>query len=85
MDIVLVTWVDAVLEDEHVGFDCAKHLAPLKRYNIGYLLVDNDDFITLLFGTIENCYKGNTAADKVLTIPRGMIVKIEQLEIKKSV
>ena len=84
MKIVLVTWLDACGETEHVPPELADKLSPIKRQNIGFLIERNDRWAKICFGTLENLYKDETAYDMLMVIPDGMIESIEELTIKEE-
>jgi len=77
---VEVTWVDACLEEAHIPLSGAETLTPLVRKNMGYVVRDDAEAITIQFGVIENIWKGNSASDIPFCIPRGAIKKIKELK-----
>ena len=79
MQRVEVEWIDACSNDAHFDVSVATSINPLARRNMGYLLADEKDKVTLCFGLIEDFHLQNVAVDNTLVIPRGMILKIHRL------
>ena len=76
---VEVEWIDACSNDAHFDVEVATSIKPLARRNMGYLLADGKDKVTLCFGLIEDYHLQNVAVDDTLVIPRGMVLKIHRL------
>ncbi|HUV45568.1 MAG TPA: hypothetical protein VMW45_00660 [Dehalococcoidia bacterium] len=79
MKIVEVTWVDAVIENEHLEMEALSLLAPLVRHNVGYLFWQDEEKVVLTFGTINNLFKGVTGYDQASAIPMCMVKDIKVL------
>jgi len=77
---VEVIWADACFEEAHIPLSGAESLTPLIRRNVGYVVCDDAEKITIIFGVIENIWKGNSAGDITLCIPKGMIKEIKELK-----
>lgn len=80
MQKVEVVWLDAATEEAHIPLEEALKLTPIERSNVGYLLVEDNDRILLAYGILNNMFKGLTAYDYSMEIPKGMIVKIKKLK-----
>jgi len=80
MRIIEVTWVDACLEEAHILLSGAETLTPLVRKNVGYVIHEDAEAIVILYGVIENAWKGNSASDIPLCIPKGMVKEIKELK-----
>lgn len=76
---VEVIWVDACIEEAHIPLSGAETLTPILRRNMGYVVHEDTEAMIILFGILENVWKGNSAGDVPLCIPKGMIKKIKEL------
>ena len=81
MKLVEVIWMDAMIEEGHIPPQAVEAMLPIERYTIEYVVDDNDDWVKLTYGTLENFYKGEQAYDMVLVIPRCMIKEVKQLRV----
>jgi len=79
MKIVEVIWMDACIEEAHISKETANALVALERRQVGYLYRETEEQITLVYGTIENLFKGDSALDLAMAIPRGCIKQIREL------
>ena len=79
MHIVEVIWFDAVKEEAHIKIESATQLTSLLRKNVGYVVKETDEEITLTWGIIQNLYHDETALDGGFLIPRCMIKDIKIL------
>ena len=79
MERVEVEWLDACSNDAHFSVEAATEIKPLARRNMGYLLADTKDKVTICFGIIEDYHLQNIAVDDTLIIPRGMVTKVHRL------
>ncbi len=77
MNLVEVTWLDAVKEDCTLQMEAIKAIVPATRHNVGYLVANEAGHVTLAFGDIHDLYRGKVAYDDMFTIPRCMIVEIK--------
>jgi len=75
-----VIWVDACIEEAHIPLSGAETLTPLVRRNVGYVVREDAEAIIIQFGIIENIWKGNSASDIPLCIPKGMVKEIKELK-----
>lgn len=80
MKIVEVIWMDACMEEAHINKETADALVALERRQVGYLYKETENEIVLVYGTIENFFKGNSALDLTFAIPRGCIKQIKELK-----
>lgn len=73
--LVEVTWIDAVSVsgDEWAEPEEAEEQTPAKTLSVGYLWVDNENYITLV-SLVNEIHLGYG-----ITIPRGMITEIRDL------
>lgn len=73
--LVEVTWIDAVSisGDEWAEPEEAEEQTPAKTVSVGYLWVDNDQYITLV-ALVNEVHLGYG-----ITIPRGMVTDIRDL------
>jgi len=78
--LVEVTWLDAMTEEAHIHREAVNALVPIQRRNVGYLLKLDDDSVVLCYGILENLYKGKTAFDMVMVIPKGMVLDVRKLK-----
>ena len=80
MNIVKITWLDAGFENTNMHLEQVKCMTPMLRENVGYLIMNNKKQVILSFGFIHDKEHGHEVWDGTLVIPKGMIVKIEQLK-----
>lgn len=73
--LVEVTWIDAVSVsgDEWAEPEEAEEQRPAKSLSVGYLWVENDEFITVV-SLVNDVHVGYG-----ITIPRGMVTEIRDL------
>lgn len=79
MKLVEVIWMDACIEEAHINKETANALVALERRQVGYLYKETDNEIILAYGVIENFFKGDSALDLAMAIPRGCIKEIREL------
>lgn len=77
--LVEVLWEDAGLEAIQMDAEQAIVLTSIKRKNAGYCLVNNKEKVILCFGVIADGEHGKTVYDQTLVIPKGIVIKIEEL------
>ena len=80
MKIVEVIWEDACMEEAHISKEVANAIIALERRQVGYLYRESEEEVVLVYGTIQNYFKGNSAFDCTLAIPRGCIREIRELK-----
>lgn len=79
--IVEVFWLDAGMEETQLDKENALDLSLMPRKNAGYLLQNRDDKVILCFGVIkDNDHQGKEILNKILVIPRSIIVKLRRLK-----
>lgn len=78
MRLVLVVWLDAVSEDASgwKSLDLIRKQRPPRIESVGWVLCENDEFITLVSS------KDNEDCDGDVTIPSGMIISIHELMVR---
>lgn len=81
MKIVEVVWFDAQSSLESMTLDEMKqHLKPLMTRSVGYLALDNKEYIILVFMNF-----GDEIFKHWQVIPRGMIKTIKEIKSNKNV
>ena len=75
MKLVKVTWKD-IVADLHTDED----IVPCESWSVGWIQEDNDEYLRLYTGFYED---GIELADKIV-IPKGCIVKIDNLKVTKD-
>lgn len=78
--MVLVEWDDAMEDDAAwAPFKKIAKLRPVRVHTIGYVIVDDPDFMTLANSVVQEdaTLGGNNV------IPRGMIRDVKELSVKK--
>ena len=78
MKLVEVIWDDAWVDPNDTSLEHAKELKPVRRQTVGYLVLENDSFLTLCadFFHGEPLKEVNTT----MVIPMGMIVEWWELK-----
>lgn len=79
MKMVLVEWLDACSDD--AGWKSLKKVrkqTPMVVRSLGYLVTDHADYVTVVGSHVE--FDDTTDGD--VTIPRGMIKSIVELQVK---
>jgi len=51
MDIVELTWLDAIGEDAELELEAALRISPVTRHQVGFVLAQDDFKVTIAFGT----------------------------------
>ena len=72
--------MDACIEEAHISKEIADDLVALERRQVGYFYKETKQEIILIYGTIENYFKGNAAFDLVMAIPKGCIKSMRELK-----
>jgi len=78
MKVVEVKWRDACYEKELTPLDIILDMGGLIRYNIGYLIQEDESGIVIVFGQID-FHNDKKAYEHVMIIPRAMIIRVETL------
>lgn len=73
-DTVLVDWLDAWSHDVTQGHEEAESNVPLQMHDVGFLIGDTDDGVTLAMSNGSSDYR------HIGFIPRGMIQKVKKLK-----
>lgn len=80
LDVWYVRWNDAhQTQDNHTDDDIDEFHVPCVTHSVGYLVRKSRKGVT-----IAACVDEDISYDRLLFIPRGMIVKMEQLSGKAS-
>jgi len=74
MDVVLVSWEDAVCNEAQCSYEHAKHDRPLMVHTAGLLIKDTKESVTLTSSYVETDEVKYTH-----TIPKTWVTKIEKL------
>ncbi len=77
-------WMDACIEEAHISNEMADALVALERRQVGYLFKETEEEVVLVYGTIENIFKGAMAFDLAIAIPKGCVKKITRLREDKN-
>ena len=77
--IVEVIWLDAMSTNDHLPLSVAESITPMERRSVGYLIKSDEDCVIITYGFITDFLEGKTACDQALVIPKGMIIKVEEL------
>lgn len=79
MKQIEVVWLDACCEEGPVPLDAIDDMEELIRRNIGYLVREDKERITIASGVIYNFHNDKDAYEHVMIIPRAMIIETELL------
>lgn len=76
--LVVVTWLDA---EADASWTARREVVskPAVVHSAGYVLVDNDDGITVAGDVGDKLADADQTVNRTLVIPRGMIVKVRRL------
>ena len=74
--LVEIVWYDAASDDAIYSKEEVETFKPITRRNVGYLLKDDGDYITITYGEIDFEEK---RYDHPLSIPKSMITGILRL------
>jgi len=80
MRLVEVEWIDAIGEDGELEMEAAMQLEPVKRKQAGFLIVEDEGKVNIIFGTYPNLIHGKDVADKTLSIPRCTVLSIREIK-----
>lgn len=76
---VEVEWLDAGLESAQLDEEEINHLTPMVRRNVGWLMVNDKEKVSLYFGEICDNQRHKRVFDCTLVIPQGCVTKITPL------
>jgi len=77
MRLVEIEWIDAISDDAELLPEAALHLEPIHRFQVGYVLADEDERVVISYGHWET--KDSKRVDRIMSLPRCMIEKITDL------
>ena len=77
--LVEIIWLDSWGDIAHLEVGAADHLAPIKRWDVGYLVKEDDEKVVITRGFIDNQFADKLFMDGIAVIPRGMIKDIRIL------
>ncbi len=79
MKIILVSWIDAIMEEAAMELKHALVLKPKQRRNTGFLISEDDKQIIMAFGEIESDSNQPSFLEGIMVIPKCMILKVVNL------
>lgn len=80
MEKVEVLWSDATLDEGKMPQAEAARILPIERGNVGYLIHETDNTITITYGWLKDPLKKIDAVEHNLLIPKAMITSIRRID-----
>ena len=78
---VEIIWVDSWSDDAILKPDVVNGIVPATRYNVGYLVKEDEEMVIIAPGLINNLYVGDRQMSGFWLIPKSMIKEIRMLVV----